>query len=371
MTAYIAIPDPVTPAWLTAVLRQAGLLQQGEVVAVEQGTMRAFNSQIHRLLLRYSADATSELPASLILKRNNESTWGKEVGADEVKFYQVTASLPDHPPILIPCYAAAYDEASGNSYLLLQDLSETHRPPVTRDQQIGIKEAVPSAIHIEQVVDALARLHAYWWEHPLLHTATFEVGYWSRNEGRFELYRQRRTNSWRRVIEREEVWFPDDLRTLYEQILANLRHHWEQYIEPRFRTRTNLTLTHGDTYFANFLCPKEPATGTAYLLDWQSASFDLAGYDLVNLIAPFWTSEQRRKDQREDKILRRYYNVLQAQGVTGYSWDDLITDYRASLVDWLLIPIQDAADGSRKDYWWPKMQCLAAAFRDWRCDELL
>lgn len=201
MSAYLAIPDPITPEWLTTVLRQSGLLQQGKVATIEQETMGAFNSQTHRLLLQYSADAAPELPASLILKRNNESVWGKEAGADEVKFYQIAASLPDHPPILIPCYAAAYDEASGNSYLLLQDLSGTHQPPVTRDQQISVKEAVPSALHIELVVDALARLHAYWWEHPLLHTATFEVGYWSRNAERFELYRQRRTNSWRRVIE--------------------------------------------------------------------------------------------------------------------------------------------------------------------------
>src|SRR5579885_975241 len=186
MTAYIAIPDTVTPALLTAVLRQSGLLQRGEVTAIEQETMGAFNSQTHRLLLRYSADATSELPASLILKRNNESAWGVEAGAGEVKFYQIAASLPNHPPILIPCYAAAYDEVSGNSYLLLQDLSETHQPPVTRDQQISIKEAVPSAVHIALVVDALAQLHAYWWGHPLLHTTTFEVGYWSRNKERFE-----------------------------------------------------------------------------------------------------------------------------------------------------------------------------------------
>ncbi|HEU5228805.1 MAG TPA: oxidoreductase family protein, partial [Ktedonobacteraceae bacterium] len=94
-------------------------------------------------------------------------------------------------------------------------------------------------------------------------------------------------------------------------------------------------------YFANFLCPKEPTAGTAYLLDWQSASFDIGGHDLVNLMATFWTSEQRHAEQREDRMLRRYYDVLQANGVSGYSWEDLITDYRTHLIYWLLITIQD------------------------------
>lgn len=107
------------------------------------------------------------------------------------------------------------------------------------------------------------------------------------------------------------------------------------------------------------------------MLDWQSASFDIGGHDLVNLMATFWTSEQRHAEQREDRMLRRYYDVLQANGVSGYSWEDLITDYRTHLIYWLLITIQDAADGSPKDYWWPKMHCLVTAFREWRCEELL
>jgi hypothetical protein len=133
----------------------------------------------------------------------------------------------------------------------------------------------------------------------------------------------------------------------------------------------HLTLVHGDAYFANFLCPRPPATGPTYLLDWQSPEVDVGGNDLVNLCATFWTSEQRHQGQRELQILRRYYATLQAHGVSQYSWEDLRTDYQHGLIFWLLMPVQDAADGSHKDYWWPKMQCLVAAFQDWHCEELL
>jgi thiamine kinase-like enzyme len=371
MDAYIPVPDPITPQWLTAVLRQSGVLRAGEVRTVEKETTGAFNSHTSHLLLHYSADATSEAPKHLVLKQNTQEAWAKEAGMEEVKFYHLVASLHDHPTVIIPCYAAAYDEPSGNSYLLLQDLSETHRPPVTRDQQISIIEGVPPAAYIEAVVDTLAQIHAYWWDRASLWTDRFDIGYWSRNTERFGQYLQRRRTAWERLIANEKAWFPDDLRELYEQVLVHLPDHWTQYLEPRFQARRNLTLIHGDAYFANFLCTKNPGTGVTYLLDWQSPSVDIGGYDLANLCAAFWTPQQRHEDQREEQILRRYHTVLRAHRVNNYSSDDLLTDYQTGLIFWLLMPVQDRYDGSSKEYWWPKMQCLVAAFQDWHCEKLL
>ena len=336
---YIPMPDGPTPAWLTAVLRGSGALAHSAVTAVERSTSNAFNSHTSYLRLRYSAEASPDAPTRVVLKRNIPESWGVEAGAEEVKFYTVVAGLPEHPPIIIPCYAAAYDETSGQSYLLLRDLSDSHMPPITREQHISIEEGIPPAVYIEAVVDTLAQLHAYWWQHPLLDSTTFSVGYWSRNAERFGQYLQRRSMAWESLIAQEGDWFPDDLRELYTRLLARLPSHWERYLAPRFRTKTNLTLVHGDAYFANFLCPKYPATGTTYLLDWQSPVFDLGCYDLANLCATFWTPEQRHEGSRELGILRRYYRVLCASGVTDYSWEDLTEDYKSGLIFWVLMPV--------------------------------
>jgi thiamine kinase-like enzyme len=371
MHTYIPVSEPITAELLTSVLRQSGVLGDGEVTAVETEGTGAFNSHTSRLLLQYSAGAPPDCPERLVLKQNVQDAWGKEAGMLEVKFYQLIASLPDHPTGIIPCYAAAYDEQSGNSYLLLHDLSETHRPPITRDQQIGIVEGVPSAVDIESVVDTLAHIHAYWWDHPKLGAEWFDVGYWTRNAERFEQYLQRRRTSWESLIANQKEWFPGELRELYEQVLDHLPGYWEQYLKPRFEAKRNLTIVHGDSYFANFLCPKTAGAGTTYLLDWQSPSVDIGGYDLANLIAAFWTSEQRHENQREVTILRRYHTILKQHGVSNYSWDELITDYKIGLIFWLLMPVQDSNGGSGKDYWWPKMQCVVAAFQEWDCDKLL
>lgn len=371
MSHNVFVPDPITLAWLTAVLRASGFLPHGEVSAVASEPSGAFNSRTSRLHLRYSPNVPADLASDLILKQNIAEDWGREAGAEEVKFYRLCAALKPAPPAVVPCYAADYDPASGDSYLLLQDLSETHVAPVTRDQQVSIVQAVPRDMYIDLTITALARHHAYWWSHPLLETATFEIGYWSRNQDRFVQYMQRRGKAWAHLIEQEASWFPAHVRELYTWVFDRLRQHWDRYLEPRFRDNANLTLIHGDAYFANFLCPRNPGQHATYLLDWQSPTVDIGGYDLANLCATFWTSAQRHEQQRETRILQRYHSTLQEHGVSAYSWADLTRDYRSGLIYWLLMPLQDRIDGASKDYWWPKMQCLVAAFEEWGCAELL
>ena len=372
MLTTFPIPYPVTPEWLTMVLHPSGVLGQGAVQTLEWESTGAFNSATVRLRVQYAANVPAEAPTQLILKRNIADEWARIAGVEEVRFYTLIASLADHPSVTSRCYAAAYDETSGESYLLLQDLSSTHRAPATREQLIGLVDAVPAAADIDAVVETLARIHAYWWDHPLLHEGQFPVGYWSSTPERFEQYRQRRTTSWQKVIASEGTSLPSEMRALYEQVLAHLPSYWEQQLCPRFQNRHHLTLAHGDAYFPNFLCPRPPAHGPAILLDWQSPEVEIGAYDLVNLCATFWTPKARvGEGGREERILRHYLQVLRAHGVRQYEWEDLVGDYRRGLIFWLLIPVQDAADGAPRDYWWPKMQCLAAAFKDWRCADLL
>ncbi|RPJ38104.1 MAG: DUF1679 domain-containing protein [Chloroflexi bacterium] len=365
--------DEPNPTWLSAVLRQAGILPEGEVTGVEITSSGAFNSMTAHLRVRYSADAPPSAPGRLVLKQNLAEDWSVAAGRDEVSFYQLVQRLGDHPLVIPPCYAAAHDPTSGDSYLLLEDLSETHAPPITRDQQVSIVQGVPLPAYQEAVIDTLARLHSYWWDHPGRDAVPFEAGYWSRSAERFAQYLAKRRAAWEGLLSRPEVsdWFPRDLHAFFEQLFSGLPQFWETHLKPRFEVGTHLTLIHGDTYFCNFLCPKDPGASPTYLLDWQSPTFDLCGYDLANLLAAFWTRAQRQDGNREINLLRRYHQGLQEHGVRGSSWDDLAASYRAGLVFWILMPVQDGYDGAGKAYWWPKMQCLLQAFADWDCAAVL
>ena len=162
-------------------------------------------------------------------------------------------------------------------------------------------------------------------------------------------------NVWDSLIAQEKNWLPADIQNCTNRCSPACPLTGNTISEPRFRTQTHLTVVHGDAYFANFLCPKLDNPGATYLLDWQSPVVDLAGYDLANLLATFWTPAQRYYEGHEQKLLQRYYQTLCAHGVTGYSWEELLMDYRCGLIYWFLVPVQDRYGGASKDYWWPKM----------------
>jgi hypothetical protein len=48
-----------------------------------------------------------------------------------------------------------------------------------------------------------------------------------------------------------------------------------------------------------------------------------------------------------------------------------MADYRMMITFMLFDPVWNQTDGSPESYWWPKMQCLAGAFKDLECAALL
>jgi hypothetical protein len=365
-------------AWLTTVLRAGESLPSGRVVAVASGANGAFNSAVSHLRLTYSSDAPASAPRRLLLKRSLPSEWGMRMASVEVAFYREIATLAARPdaagrlPMIVPCHAAEYDAERQSSSLLLEDVSQTHYPPLTRDQQLTPGANVPAPRDLDRVVTTLARFHAYWWGHPLLCGGEGALGSWYPTRDDIAAMIARREAALARLLAREDGDLPMELRQLVERVIAALPDRWDRHVAPRLRDRRQITLVHGDAYFANFLTPVDPASDApTYLIDWQGPEANLGAQDLVNMIATFWTSEQRHEGGREMRALRRYHETLQAYGVSGYSWDDLLFDYRFAVLDWLLVPIQDAGDGSRHDYWWPKLHCLAAAYRDLGCEGLL
>lgn len=364
-------PDaPVTAAWLTAVLRANGALTTGEVTRVVPRDNTAFNSAALHLEVAYSADAPPGAPTRLFLKRNIPAAWAVAAGAREVAFYQMIASHQTHLPMIVPCYGAEADEAVSQSYCLLLDVSATHDAPVTRDDLLGGR-AVPSVVQLDQVVDTIAAFHAYWWEHPALGATAPDITPWYRTRALWDQYLRESHEEWAAFMAAEGEWFPADLRALYEHILAGQPAWWDRYLAPRVTTHRNLTLSHCDGYLSQYLCPRPGMTGPTYLIDFQGPKGDFCSNDLVHLFATFWTSEQRHQNQRELRCLRRYHHALQARGVRDYSWDQLLDDYRLMLTCMLQLTVWDQTNGSARSYWWPKMQCLVAAYRDHDAERLL
>lgn len=334
-----------------------------EPAGIEVRDTGAFNSSTVRLRVR---TAGAPEPLELILKRPADVAWSVAAAATEADFYRLVAAAQDHPPVVPRCLAIG---GADDPYLLLEDLSATHRQPTSRDRIIAAT-GLPGPADQSAVIDCLARLQAYWWEHPAQGTGALELGFWSADGEGFDHFARRRRTAWQTVLRDHGDWLPPAAVERCQRACDGLAAYGERWLLPRVAEHRRLTLLHGDAYFSNFLCPID-RTGPASLVDWQSACFDLGAFDLVNLIATFWTREQRLDHDRERRLLAAFHARLVDHGVVGYPYEALIEDYRLGLVYWLLVPWQDAYAGSSRDYWWPKLQCLLAAFDDWDCDQLL
>ena len=365
----MATPEDITPARLTALLRDGGTLPRGEVVAVAQRPNDAFNSRVAHLTLTYSAEVPPGVPTRLLLKRNIDAEWAVRDNAAEVAFYRHVAPLAGRLPMLLRACAAAHDPATGRSHLLLPDLSGTHVTPVERARVLAL-DGVPTETQLVGIVDALAAFHAYWWQHPDLGREPLPLSGLYGDRASYDHFVAGIGADWAAFGAAGGADVPPDLRALCEWAIPRLPALWERYLAARMPPRRHITLCHGDCYFNAFLCARDPA-GTTYIIDWQGPFAEFAARDLTYLFATFWPPAQRGEGRREVRLLRRYHRGLRDHGVAGYSWEDLRLDYRLMLIFRLFLPVWDAARGSPRAYWWPKLRCLAAAYRDWRCAELL
>src|SRR3954447_16990037 len=101
----------ITPEWLSALLRDEGALGvAGSVTAVHiEPREDVWNSKAYRLRPAYSGNA-SGAPARLFLKLKGDH-WGRE----EAQFYTYLRSTDADLPMLVPCFGAEYDPATGHS----------------------------------------------------------------------------------------------------------------------------------------------------------------------------------------------------------------------------------------------------------------
>ena len=322
---------------------------------MDQREGSAFNSRVVHIRPRYSANAPERLPSRLVLKRM-ERGWGDR----EVAFYRRVrdAALS----MVVPCYLADLDEPTGSSLLLLEDVSSTHHESVSRQSLLAC-DGVPPSRDLDRIMTSLAQFHAYWWEHrDLGRVEPLLVRTWYRDDLQFRKLVARREREWASF----SAEIPDDDRMLYEGALARLPTLW-RHLGGRIGGRRNLTLSHGDCYLTHWLCPQADG-GHTYLIDFDSVTANFAAFDLVFLIATFWTRDQRRT--HEERCLRRYHDALLETGAAKYEWNDLMADFRLMLALIVWDPVFDQTNGSSPTYWRPKMRCLADAYRDWQCEDL-
>jgi hypothetical protein len=353
MTNVLRRAEEATPEWLTEALRRRGRLERGGVAAVRVASSSThLVSNTSRLEIAYTPDAPKGAPPSLFLKLPRpvfQPEAAQNHSRMEVEFYASVAPEMRDPPVPL-CYDAAFDPATGDAHLLLEDLSETHfQPP----PPLPLSDA-----HCEQAVEALAEVHARWWEHPRLGAGVGEL----LTVEEVEAVARGAAERFERFADFLGERLSPARRALYEKVIACFPAPWR-----RLTSAKGLTLTHGDAHTWNFMYPR--AEGRALLIDWQLWHPHVGPRDLAYMMALHWYPERRAR--LEEKLLRRYHEALLARGVRSYGWEQCLTDYRWAALRNLFVPAWQWAGGVPAQVWWANMERALPAFEDLRCAELI
>lgn len=289
------------------------------------------------VFLSVTYSTKTDLPRNLVVKTPHKGE------NSEVQFYRQLAPLMETPP-LVRCLASIED----TSTILIEDLRSTHDHPPW--------PVPPSPTQCERAVEALAHVHAHWWESTKLGR---EIGKPNTTESLTTMV-QGIASHLPSFFDTFGDALPVETRTIYERVFSSSLKPWLRLTDPRA-----LTIVHGDAHTWNFLFPRV-GDGPAFLFDWQVWHVDAGARDLAFMMALHWYPSRRR--DLEVPLLRHYHKELNR---TDYSFDDLWLDYRLCAVRNLTIPIIFWSRGMKPEGWWHRLECAVAAYRDLACEELL
>ena len=309
--------DKVTPAWLTQVLRSRGTLQQARVVSVHIEPIGTYSSELWRLQLVYD-HAERDAPATLILKqpKSNAHERPGEGFANEIRFYRdVAHQVPVRTPRF---HYGNVNEMSGEAMLILEDVGGL----VPIDWERGV-----TAHHAQLALEALAWLHATWWDkvdglNGLPHLA--DAAYRALIAKAYDL-------GWRASRDYFKAAYGGPFLAIGDALVGCV----EATLAPM---GTPATLLHGDAHFENIVIAKQRDSEHILFIDWAAARRGLASFDVaVFAIQSFPTPDRRRM---EEALVAAHVTAVRAAGLR--EWFDPWLDYRRGVLNWVVHMIQNA-----------------------------
>lgn len=312
-------PADLTPDWLTAALTAGNAIEKSAVTAftVETpGGDGGLYGQTVRVRLVYNQPEVGA-PRALFAKFSAATPAMRaraiSAYAKEVRFYQ---ELALRSGLTVPaCYYAAIDPASHLHVLLLEDMA----PAVSGSRRAG---CTPDQATL--VVRHIAAFHAAWWEHPALSALDWlpDPDFGSdpaASQSQYESW-------WPRFLENlGDVPLPDPIREMGEVFGPH-----RAAIERHLFNAPPRTLLHGDFHLGNLVFASAAGGVPFAVLDWQMVRRGRAAQDVAYFLSENLLPAVRRKIERG--LLADYHRWLVEGGVSGYTFDDCLRDYRLSLL---------------------------------------
>ncbi len=351
----------ITPAWLTAALRNNGdsvgaSVRDISVEAIAEG--KGFMNQLFRLRIDYDSESP-DLPSSMVVKLPSNDPLLRQVcdtlgqNRREARFYREVGT-GGH--LLTPnIYHCTVDPATGDSVLVQEDMSSARQ---------GDSVAGCSMGRARNAISQLARFHASWWEDPRLD----ELDWMPSRDSEAGAYQDLYTDAWKSFVEKAADGMPGSLRALGNRLGDEV---------PRIKAmlgRRPRTIAHGDYRLDNFFFTVGGEPERAVVFDWEFCVRGRGAYDVATFISDSFPPDRRRAE--ELGLLRTYHSTLVANGVEGYSFDECLADYRLSMLEefvfWVVVGGYCDYEGERATaYLHNSLERFDAAITDLASTDLL
>ncbi|MCK5894265.1 MAG: phosphotransferase [Endozoicomonadaceae bacterium] len=359
----------VTPAWLTAEFYRCGLLQHGRIIDICHTRLSVPDnaSILVRLQLFYSENIQPLLPTQMVMKCRSGYA-----GMAEIALFRLLNMHSIQCQTVIPVRLCGYDSPGNLSYLLMDDMTDSHVVLISQQEACTMEQA-PDDQQLCGIMEALACFHGQCWQQNLLQEAAPILGrgcFWDR-EQHFATnlaLREQEFHAFKQAVQHK---FPKPLLDQLAVILQVLPRLWRKTLQGRLQKLQQVTIAHGDCYFRHFFHSTTEGSTPFYLFDFDQATIQTPAYDLVQLLVSYWMPARRQENQREAHLLEHYHGALCDAGVKDYPFERLINDYRLMIIVQLFAAIKEQVRGCGERLWFNRLLCLLGAFEDLDCRQLI
>ena len=320
----IAIPESIpenieqlTAEWLTEALRAGGAAPDTRVVSVDVQPYAVGRSRtgeialLHPIYERPDALLPTEIIAKIVSRSEANRQNAIEMGAfpREVQFYRTMAS--EVPFAILRMLYGDFDSVTQDGIILLNKVDG-----ITRDEMSRERNAEFEADATELLTD-LARMHARWWGGDSIPETGFMIDI--------------KDSSFGHVLDDHQANLSNLMPTLEKFLSSKSIAQLEcmtGYREMFVAAARNMprTFCHGDFHAQNILWNPESTSPRAWVLDWQMATVGPGALDLATYLAI--AIPKRHTSTLLMPLIELYHRELIANGVKGYSLDQLVHDYR-------------------------------------------
>ena len=314
-----AMPEGITPEWLTQILHEGGTLAPDtEIVEIARepvGEGVGMMSELLRLIPTYGGNK-GDAPSSIIAKYPSQIPANREIATTynfyerEVRYFAELAPLTT-----AACPNTYFTHIDGENFIILmEDMA---------DYEVGNQAIGATLAQTEIGLDEMAKLHAAFWE------KTSDIEWIPHVANSFHATNMQTLTpmAWDTMTTTFATLFPDALLAKRDDFLASIP------ALQAYTGRPPITLAHGDFRMENLLFGTKPQQYAMAIIDWQAPLLGRGMQDVTLLMGQSTQTDVRRAHERA--LLLRYLSALAALGVTGYSFEEAWGDYRHThLYNW-------------------------------------